>query len=305
MAQTPPSTSGSSLSHQASTAAGGAASPGALLLLGLLSALIAVGSLAANGLFGLQGASAWVAHERSRAAAMEQNRLASTRQAPPNRPYALTPEQVDAVVKAAQQRAGSPVQIESLRKVLSSPTQRMVAPCTSPAEAAAQLRSVQTVPSGAIVVLMSNNGGSISANGTPMGGLADYVKPDANSASDSQDERISTASMVVLDAGVSVLLALLLLLAGIAAIAGSAHAPGLHRVYALLKILTAAGAGMLWVRGGFTPITTNGVGGAWLASWIVYIAILLAAGCIYPLAILMVFGVFSRKSAKAGASAAA
>jgi tetrahydromethanopterin S-methyltransferase subunit B len=166
----------------------------------------------------------------------------------------LTPEQVEQVVRRAQDASGgamNPSQLAALRTLLSTPGQRHVSPIALPTA----VRGVEPAGDGAFDVTFPNG----SANIGPQGQLVSSLDPSAAAGSPGRSSAgVNGAAMAVAEFAtvVGLGLALLLLLCGILVFRESPRARRWHLVYAVVKIPVAI-AGVLavwWLTSDFIEV---------------------------------------------------
>jgi hypothetical protein len=204
--------------------------------------------------------------------------------APTSTGTALTPAEVQAVVQNVQAAAGNGLnsaQLSRLQAVLQDPAQGLVSPGT----AGSPIVGVNLQQGNAFIQL---SGGwiQLDAQGQVLSQFSTF-NPLAGF-------RLSQAAVVLVavEAGVSVLLAVLLLVAGILVFRRSPLSRKLHRIYAWLKIpaAVAGGIGIGWMYssfvGAFAPRGTQGPSAAALVFWM-YAVGAAVLGSAYPVGLLI------------------
>ncbi len=196
----------------------------------------------------------------------------------------LTPADVQAVVQqvqAASNNGLNPAQIAALQAALQDPAQELVSPGT----ASSAVVGVNVQPGNAFIHLSGgwiqlDAKGQVLSQFSTMNPLARFKIPQA------------AILLAGIEAALSVLLAVLLLVAGILVFRRSPLSLRLHRIYAWVKIplAVAGGIGIGWMYssflGAFTPRAAQGQSAASAVFWIygVGAAVLSAA---YPVGLLI------------------
>lgn len=270
--------------------------PGLLTAIGVMSIVIAGLSGVASLMTGLQALGFYfmavaAAMPNSPAPAAAPTALATTgpatapttAPAPASAGPALTPLEVQTVlqkVQAATSNGLNPAQVAALQAALQDPAQELVSPGTawSPVVSA-------NVSGGNAFVQLSGGWIQLDAQG--------QVVSQFSTVNPLSRFRISVASVVLVgvEATVSLLLAVLLLVAGILVFRGSPSALRLHRIYAWLKIPTAVagGVGIGWLFGSFIGAFSPGAGRGNAVELTVFWTWTLGAaalGCAYPIGLL-------------------
>jgi hypothetical protein len=217
---------------------------------------------------------------------------------------ALTPAEIDAIIKKSQQMAQqklTPQQIAGWTSELQDPNQSLFTSTNKPARTAQQLITVTVQPDGSAMfqtrtgfVSMAQNGGILFSSSTMTAGWG--------RAGGGPPIKINkgAAAMAMTDAIGGLLLAILLLIAGILALRQSPRARRLHLIYALIKIpLVIVGTiGWAWMMHDLMTSLSKTVGVAPMAGMRPMSTAMMTVGiigCIYPIALLIVLNTRSVK----------
>ena len=251
----------------------GAAKPGVLTAIAVLDIVVACLSGLFSLIFAFETAGLWFASRVFAAMATASATTIPAATAPMN---LLTPAQVNQIVARVQSTTGNGLnaaQLASLRSQLSAPNQ-LIAPGTawSPIRYANARRRGNAVIqfSGGMLVLGPQ--GQVLSSGTVMPRLR--VNGTA-------------AAIVIGEELLSVLLAIYLFVIGILMFRPSRRMPGLHRVYAVIKLVLAltGAAGIAWMGyefvSGIGPVTAS------VPGFLIFALIIAIIGCAYPVGLLI------------------
>jgi hypothetical protein len=214
---------------------------------------------------------------------------------------ALTPAQAGTVVVRVQSmvnNAMTPAQVATLQAELQMPGQQLLAPqfAWSP------ISSAMMQPNGSVMIFF-NGGARFGMNGGML--VIDSAgKVVTQTATANVNLRMplfprvsnSTTILVGVEAVLSILLAIYLLVAGILLLRDSPNSRKRHLRYAIIKIVLAiiGGAGIGMMYGGMiSSMPTPGASLAPMRNVLVgvYFAFFAAMGCAYPIALLITFNV--------------
>lgn len=200
---------------------------------------------------------------------------------------ALTPAEVQTVIQKIQAVGGNglnPAQVATLTAELQNPNQDLVLPGT----AWSAVNSVTPDGQGGVAIGLS--GGFIGLNA--QGGVNTKFSNSGPMTSIGALIGVWPSFLTGLDALLSLVLAVLLLVAGIMVLSQSPRALRLHQFYAWAKIPVAilGGIGMAWLYSSmmtaFTPGGAPAVPGM-NSVWIIWAAVMALISCAYPVALLI------------------
>lgn len=210
----------------------------------------------------------------------------------PQQGNTLTPAQLKRVMDAVKKQASGSLnaaQLETVRAQLAAPNQQLVVSPTAASVTSVMLQGTNVMvqfdggmltlgPKGQVVSLFSY--GNMATTGFAAGG-----------------PRISggSAALVMLEAGLSIIAAVYLLVVGILVFRSSFNSPWLLKVFAWVKIVLAimAGAAVTWMAYDFTRVMAASVpggttpGGPALAFIAMWGALLTVLGAAYPIGVLI------------------
>jgi hypothetical protein len=214
---------------------------------------------------------------------------------------ALSVAEVDALVKKAQQLAKqklTPPQIATFTRELQDPNQALITATGNPGKSTPQLVNVMVQTDGSALFQTRTGFVNVAANGGLLFSSSSAARWAAGGRGPPFKVNGAAATLALVDAIGGLLLAILLLIAGILALRQSARGRGLHLIYALAKIpLVILGAiGWWWLVNDMykSMSSTMGVpmGGAFRSMAAVSTAFAVIA-CIYPIALLIVLNLKS------------
>jgi hypothetical protein len=219
----------------------------------------------------------------------------------PNWQAGLTPPQVKAIIEKVEAQAGATLpaaQKTKLELLLGSPAQEYFDPAPTIIEATDQIQSVSyyNIPGGAApgsgrgqlslttgqgMIVLDGQGNTI--NSATWGGNAGFGGGGAGI-----NVNMTAAVVALVCAGLSLGLAIYLLVIGILMLRQHPRGGRLHKVYAVLKIPVAIAGGIAWIA--FWRSIGAGAGGpgaGFTSAMTTAAVIAIVIGCLYPVALLI------------------
>jgi len=214
----------------------------------------------------------------------------------PNGENVLPPSYIEAILARIETMVGvtlSTGQMDALADRLTTPSQGWITPTPGPQGAVAQLLAANVGTGGSITVITAAGPATFAVDGSWTMSTANFAGGPGGGVPTLVGPLVFITTEIIASFG----LAIFLLTAGVMTLRQSKVAPGLHQVYAWLKLL-AVGVGLIgwwWWNAGVTrslavsaPVAKAVTQGMATAS-VVLFTVLLALGAVYPVVLMIVF----------------